>query len=75
MCPLRSGGKSKPEGAPYKVEGVGQDKIPGTLDLALVDEYISVSDRDAFTMANHPSYRLAIELGSCAARGAQPPTT
>ena len=27
------------EGAPYKVEGIGQDKLPGTLDLALVDDY------------------------------------
>ncbi len=47
----RSGGASKPVGAPYKVEGIGQDKIPGTLDLTLIDEYQSVSDRDAFAMA------------------------
>jgi cystathionine beta-synthase len=30
----RSGGTEGPEGAPYKVEGIGQDKIPGTLDLS-----------------------------------------
>ena len=47
----RSGGASKPVGAPYKVEGIGQDKIPGTLDLSLIDEYQTVSDRDAFAMA------------------------
>jgi cystathionine beta-synthase len=55
----RSGGKSKPEGTPYKVEGIGQDKIPGTLDLSLIDEYQTVSDRDAFAMAR----RLTREEG------------
>ena len=47
----RSKGKNKIEGAPYKVEGIGQDKLPGTLDLALVDDYRTVSDRDSFAMA------------------------
>ena len=55
----RSKGKNKPEGAPYKVEGIGQDKLPGTLDLSLVDEYHAVSDRDAFAMAR----RLTREEG------------
>ncbi|HEU5174784.1 MAG TPA: cysteine synthase family protein, partial [Gemmatimonadaceae bacterium] len=36
------------EGAPYKVEGIGQDKVPGTLDLDIVDEFHTVSDRDSF---------------------------
>ncbi|MGQ0712580.1 MAG: pyridoxal-phosphate dependent enzyme [Gemmatimonadaceae bacterium] len=55
----RSKGQSKPEGVPYKVEGVGQDKLPGTLDLSVVDEYQTVSDRDAFAMAR----RLTREEG------------
>ncbi|HVE79524.1 MAG TPA: pyridoxal-phosphate dependent enzyme [Gemmatimonadaceae bacterium] len=55
----RTKGESKPEGTPYKVEGIGQDKLPGTLDLALVDEYHTVSDRDAFAMAR----RLTREEG------------
>ena len=55
----RSKGQTKPEGVPYKVEGVGQDKLPGTLDLAVIDEYQSVSDRDAFGMAR----RLTREEG------------
>jgi cystathionine beta-synthase len=55
----RSNGQTKPEGVPYKVEGVGQDKLPGTLDLAVIDEYQTVSDRDAFGMAR----RLTREEG------------
>lgn len=36
---------------PYKVEGIGQDKIPGTLDMDIVDEWRSVDDRSSFAMA------------------------
>jgi cystathionine beta-synthase len=49
----------KVEGHPYKVEGLGNDKIPGTLDLDVVDDYVTVSDRDAFLMAR----RLTREEG------------
>lgn len=55
----RSHGEHKIEGAPYKVEGIGQDKVPGTLDMSVVDEYHTVSDRDAFSM----SRRLTREEG------------
>ena len=55
----RSKGQTKPEGVPYKVEGVGQDKLPGTLDLSVIDEYQTVSDRDSFAMAR----RLTREEG------------
>jgi len=55
----RSGGSHKTEGVPYKVEGIGQDKIPDTLDLKLIDEFQTVSDREAFAMAR----RLTREEG------------
>jgi cystathionine beta-synthase len=52
-------GKAKVEGVPYKVEGVGQDKIPGTLDMSLIDEFVTVTDRESFAMAR----RLTREEG------------
>jgi cystathionine beta-synthase len=51
--------ESASRGTPYKVEGVGNDKIPGTLDLDVVDEYRTCSDGDAFRMAR----RLTREEG------------
>ena len=50
-----SGGK----GAPYETEGIGQNFIPGTLDLDAIDEIVKVGDRDAFATAR----RLAREEG------------
>ena len=47
------------EGRPYKVEGLGNDRIPGTLDLEYVDRYVTVDDGDAFRMAR----RLVAEEG------------
>ncbi len=47
------------KGAPYKVEGVGNDKIPSTLDFDVVDEFRVVTDRQAFHMAR----RLTREEG------------
>ncbi|HWP02597.1 MAG TPA: cystathionine beta-synthase [Gemmatimonadaceae bacterium] len=55
----RSKGERVVEGTPYKVEGIGQDKIPGTLDMGVIDEFYTVSDRDAFAMAR----RLTREEG------------
>ncbi len=49
----------KIEGHPYKVEGIGNDKIPGTLDLDVVDEFRTMEDGPAFRMAR----RLTREEG------------
>ena len=55
----RTKGQSKPEGAPYKVEGIGQDKVPGTLDMSVIDDFMTVTDKEAFSMAR----RLTREEG------------
>jgi cystathionine beta-synthase len=47
------------EGYPYKVEGIGGDKIPSTIWFDWIDEFRQVPDRDAFVMAR----RLAREEG------------
>jgi cystathionine beta-synthase len=62
----RSNGANKPQGAPYKVEGIGQDKVPGALDLSVIDDYITVSDRDAFTMARRLTREEGIFVGGSA---------
>ncbi len=43
----------------YKVEGIGEDFIPGTVELGLIDEWVTVSDRDSFLTAR----RLVREEG------------
>lgn len=47
------------EGAPYKVEGIGGDKIPTTILWDYIDEFRQLSDKESFAMAR----RLAREEG------------
>lgn len=47
------------EGAPYKVEGIGGDKIPTTILFEHIDEFRQLGDRDSMVMAR----RLAREEG------------
>ncbi|HET9251542.1 MAG TPA: cystathionine beta-synthase [Candidatus Eisenbacteria bacterium] len=44
---------------PYKVEGIGEDFFPGTLDFSMIDEIIAVSDSQSLNLAR----RLAREEG------------
>ena len=43
----------------YKVEGIGEDFLPSTLDFSVIDEVIQVSDKESFSWAR----RLVKEEG------------
>jgi cystathionine beta-synthase len=43
----------------YKVEGIGEDFLPSTLDLSIIDEVIQIGDRESFLWAR----RLVREEG------------
>jgi cystathionine beta-synthase len=62
----RSKGANKIEGTPYKVEGIGQDKVPGTLDMSVVDDYVTVGDREAFAMARRLTREEGLFVGGSA---------
>jgi cystathionine beta-synthase len=51
---------------PYKVEGIGEDFIPGTIDLTLFDRIIRVSDRESFLMARRITREEGILVGGSA---------
>jgi cystathionine beta-synthase len=54
-----SGGEARP----YLVEGVGEDFWPATYDPSVVDEYVTVSDRDSFLAARRLAQVEAILAG------------
>ena len=47
------------QGYPYLVEGIGEDTVPGILDMDLLDEIVNVSDEESFYM----SRQLALQEG------------
>jgi cystathionine beta-synthase len=47
----------------YKVEGIGEDFLPSTLNLKLVDEIITVSDKDAFVTARELAQKEGVFAG------------
>ena len=53
---------------PYKVEGIGEDFIPDTINLDIIDEMVTVSDRDSFVTARRLARMEGIlSGGSCGA--------
>jgi cystathionine beta-synthase len=55
--------KKKTEGEPYKVEGIGGDKLPTSLHWDVIDEWITVSDKDAMQMARRLSKEEGLFVG------------
>jgi len=60
-----------PEGHPYKVEGIGGDKIHTTIWFDYIDEFRQVSDRDAFAMSRRLARLEGILVGGSAGHAAK----
>ena len=50
----------------YKVEGVGEDFLPSTMDFDVVDDVVQVSDRESFLMARRLMKEEAMFVGGSA---------
>lgn len=50
----------------YRVEGIGEDFMPSTLDLHVLDEIVTVSDKDAFLTARMLAREEGILCGGSA---------
>jgi len=57
--PLLSGGSA----APHKIQGIGANFIPDTLDRSVYDEVVTVSDEDAMAAANRLSKTEGLLVG------------
>ena len=53
----------KSGGEPYKVEGIGGDKIPTSLHFDVIDEWITVSDAESFNMARRCTREEGLFVG------------
>ena len=56
-------GEMNPQLKTYKVEGIGQDYIPGVLDLSVVDEIVEADDRESFLMARRLTREEGLMVG------------
>jgi cystathionine beta-synthase len=48
----------------YLIEGIGEDFMPETMDLSVIDEVITVGDKEAYDMARELTKKDAILTGS-----------
>jgi cystathionine beta-synthase len=59
---ILSGGELRP----YKIEGIGEDFWPGTLDTTIIDRWERVSDRESFRLARRVTREEGILVGGSA---------
>jgi cystathionine beta-synthase len=48
---------------PFKIEGIGKDFIPDTMDLSIVDEIVRIQDGEGFRMARRVAHEEGIFAG------------
>jgi cystathionine beta-synthase len=56
----------KPQVQPYKIEGIGQDEMPGNVDFSVIDEIHPISDKDAFLLTRQLARHEGIFAGGSA---------
>src|SRR6516162_3032851 len=56
----------KPQVQPYKIEGIGQDELPGNVDFSVIDEIHAISDKDAFLLTRQLARHEGIFAGGSA---------
>ncbi|MBF8295035.1 MAG: Pyridoxal-5'-phosphate-dependent protein beta subunit [Bacteroidetes bacterium] len=49
--------------SPYKIEGIGQDFVPGALHFEFIDEMIEVTDKESFLMARRMTREEGMFVG------------
>ena len=48
----------------YKIEGIGQDFLPSSMDLDLMDEVVTITDKEAYLMAREVAKKEGWMVGS-----------
>jgi cystathionine beta-synthase len=48
----------------YMIEGIGEDFVPGSLDMGVIDSIVAVSDKESYAMARRLAREEALLVGS-----------
>lgn len=48
---------------PYKVEGVGEDMVPSTLHMDMIDDFVQVNDQESFAMTRELIAKEGLAVG------------
>ena len=57
-------GKTEVKARQYKIEGIGEDFLPETTDLKIIDDIVMVTDREAYLMSRRLAREEALLVGS-----------